>query len=258
MAESTRDKICTHCGALLLNRHTGRPAKQLYDEDLFVKSKILRLLDCKNCCGHHGVVDSYIEQEGVVVLIDLALQARQAYRHVIYNGDYAKLILKMALLAIISDGYIDWASLPNAGKFFEQEYLFYAMCGKVTLALLSYICVVFLLCRPSLKNTAPSLIGLLMAYSARFCYLAAALWAPQSLANWDDNGDDGREEYDGGNTGSQFMWYLVYALFFLGTVRVIQVTQNKTQHISILVALISHGVFNAVHHIDWILHLASF
>ena len=97
-----------------------------------------------------------------------------------------------------------------------------------------------------------------MAYSARFCYLAAALWAPQSLANWDDNGDDGREEYDGGNTGSQFMWYLVYALFFLGTVRVIQVTQNKTQHISILVALISHGVFNAVHHIDWILHLASF
>ena len=64
MAESTRDKICTHCGALLLNRHTGRPAKQLYDEDLFVKSKILRLLDCKNCCGHHGVVDSYIEQEG--------------------------------------------------------------------------------------------------------------------------------------------------------------------------------------------------
>ena len=57
------------------------------------------------------------------MLIDLALQARQAYRHVIYNGDYAKLILKMALLAIISDGYIDWASLPNAGKFFEQGRL---------------------------------------------------------------------------------------------------------------------------------------
>ena len=73
-----------------------------------------------------------LTHQGVVVLIDLVLQTRQAYRHVLYNADYAKLILKMALLAIICDGYIDWASLPNAGEFFEQEYLFYAMCGKVT------------------------------------------------------------------------------------------------------------------------------
>ena len=67
------------------------------------------------------------------MLIDLVLQTRQAYRHVLYNGDYAKLILKMALLAIICDGYINWASLPNVGEFFEQDYLFYEMCGKVNL-----------------------------------------------------------------------------------------------------------------------------
>jgi len=139
MMTEKKGKICTHCGAVLWNRRTGQPVKELYDEDLFMKSKILRLLDCKNCCGHHGVVDAYVEQEGVVVLIDLVLQKGQAYRHVLYNSDYVKLILKMALLAIICDGYIDWASLPNAGEFFEQEYLFYAMCGKVALALVSYI-----------------------------------------------------------------------------------------------------------------------
>ena len=62
MTEKKR-KICTHCGAVLWNRRTGQPVKELYDEDLFMKSKILRLLDCKNCCGHHGVVDAYVEQE---------------------------------------------------------------------------------------------------------------------------------------------------------------------------------------------------
>ena len=62
MTEKKR-KICTHCGAVLWNRRTGQPVKELYDEDLFMKSKILRLLDCKNCCGHPGVVDAYVEQE---------------------------------------------------------------------------------------------------------------------------------------------------------------------------------------------------
>jgi hypothetical protein len=125
--------LCTHCGSVLLNRRTGKPASELYDADLYAKSKILRLIDCRDCCGHPGAADNYVEQEGVVVLIDLLLQTRQAYRHVLYNGDYTKLVLKMALLAVICDGYIDWAALPSAGEFFEQEYLFYAMCGKITL-----------------------------------------------------------------------------------------------------------------------------
>jgi len=256
MTEKKR-KICTHCGAVLWNRRTGQPVKELYDEDLFMKSKILRLLDCKNCCGHHGVVDAYVEQEGVVVLIDLVLQKGQAYRHVLYNSDYVKLILKMALLAIICDGYIDWASLPNAGEFFEQEYLFYAMCGKVALALVSYIGVVMILCRPSRDNVATSVVGLLMAYSARFCYLAAALWAPQTLDNGDNN-VKGEEDGRGVNGGSEFMWYLVYGLFFLATVRVVQATQNRPLLVSTVVAVISHAVFNAVHYVDWILNYEFF
>ena len=214
----------------------------------------------------------------------------------------------MALLAIICDGYIDWASLPNAGEFFEQEYLFYAMCAKVTLgeftpslmnigywdlillrsqnsftpasgswpyfqsfkytvpgfyhvqtcstisALVSYITVVMMLCRPAHGNIATSVIGLLMAYSARFCYLAAALWAPQTL----DNGDGKiKEKEESVNGGSEFMWYLVYGLFFLATIRVIQVTQNRPVLVSTVVAVIAHAVFNAVHHVDWILYTAS-
>ncbi len=124
--------LCTHCGAPLLNRRTGEPVRELYDEELFAHTKILRLLDCRACCGADGPADEYVEQEGVVILTDLLLQTKQAYRHVLYNGAYTKLILKMTLLSVICDGYIDWAALPSAGEFFEQEYLFYEMCARVS------------------------------------------------------------------------------------------------------------------------------
>ena len=54
-------------------------------------------------------------------------------RHVLLNGSYGRLILKMCLLSVICDGYVAWASLPSAGEFFEQEFQFYAMCFRASL-----------------------------------------------------------------------------------------------------------------------------
>jgi len=129
MGEVKGEKYCTRCGAALKTKG-GKPAVQVYDEDLFAKSKILRLLDC-SLCG--GVGDKYAELDGALVLIDLVLLDKTAFRHVLLNGNYMKLILKMCLLAIICDGYIGWASLSTAGEFFEQEYQFYVACSKVSL-----------------------------------------------------------------------------------------------------------------------------
>ncbi len=70
--------FCTHCGAVAVTRR-GSPATQLYDEDLHAKSNILRLLDCA-ACGQ--TADKYVEYDGALVLIDLVLQSRQAYRSV--------------------------------------------------------------------------------------------------------------------------------------------------------------------------------
>ncbi len=53
-----------------------------------------------------------------------------------------------------------------------------------------------------------TLFGLLLAYSARFCYFAAFLWASPS-------------ENDSQN-GSSIMWNCVHLLFFVATVKVIQ------------------------------------
>ncbi len=69
-------KSCTHCGRRVLTR-AGKPASQLYDEDLHRKSNILRLLDCAHC---GQVADKYVEADGALVLVDLVLLNPQAYR----------------------------------------------------------------------------------------------------------------------------------------------------------------------------------
>ena len=56
-----------------------------------------------------------------------------AYRHVLLNGGYTPLIVRMALLTLICDGYIEWAYSTFPGEFFEQEYEFYLMCLKIVI-----------------------------------------------------------------------------------------------------------------------------
>ena len=125
----SNEKFCTHCGALLLDKN-NLPAHELYDEELHRKSNILKLMSCLKC---GQVADKYIECDGPLLLIDLALQFKEAYRHVLFNGGYASLIVRMALLTLICDGYIEWAQSAEAGEFFEQEYEFYLMCLKIFL-----------------------------------------------------------------------------------------------------------------------------
>ena len=53
------------------------------------------------------------------------------FRHVLFNGGYQSLIIRMALLTLICDAYISWAQSAEAGEFFEKEYEFYVMCLKL-------------------------------------------------------------------------------------------------------------------------------
>ena len=77
MNNSTKsEKFCTHCGAKLLDK-SGQPVFELYDEELHKKSNILKLMLCQKC-GQVG--DKYIECDGPLLLIDLVLQSKEAYR----------------------------------------------------------------------------------------------------------------------------------------------------------------------------------
>ncbi|TRY77116.1 hypothetical protein TCAL_00048 [Tigriopus californicus] len=225
-------KICIHCGASVVTRQ-GQPAQALFDQELYRKSKILKLLECQWC---ELVADRYIESEGMMVLIDLVLQKPEAYRHVLFNENYWIIISKLALLTIICDGYIRWSALTTSGEFFEQEYQFYIMC------LLTFLTVTIASLVTSVSSFVTLFNGLLMAYSARFCNVAALLWA-SPLETTDPYA----------NIGPSLMWVFIYLLFFMATFRVIQVSTNKSWLVSGVIGVLAHVAWHLILHFDFII-----
>ena len=94
-------KVCISCGRQIPLDNEKSNSK-LYDENLYKKSKILKLRSCPHCgC----ICDKYIEYEGTLILLDLALQSDAAFRHVLINENHMPTILKMVLLTLIVEGY---------------------------------------------------------------------------------------------------------------------------------------------------------
>lgn len=287
---SQQQKYCTHCGEALLDRN-GRPLYQLFDVDLHKKSKILKLVSCTRC--GEVIADRYCEFDGTLLLIDLVLQSREAYRHVLYNGGYNSLILKMTLLTVICDGYICWSEIAGVGEFFEQEYQFYIMCSKVTLALFGFLSTVIISSFVvSLFSTESSLtnsnnhmqssaglkstslttlcLGLLMAYSSRFFNLMALLWSSSAwpgLINFEEmstnNGNSTHESVTKNQNTSDdlvdfttnIMWAFIYLLFFVSSVRVHQVTQKAPAISSVIQLFMGHVAFVGLLNIDNLMNL---
>lgn len=238
------NKFCTQCGSGLASRKTSKPLTELYDEELFAKSKILKLVECREC---GEVADKYVEHDGALVLIDLLLQSVPAYRHVLFNGEkYRGLVHKMALLAVICDGYVSWASLPDSGEFFEQEYLFYVMCSRAIFALLGFCAIPLIILSVVRKfrneiDLHSCFLGLLMAYSSRFCNISALLWAFPT-----------EDEVEVNRHGSQLMWGFLYLLFFIASVRSLQVTSRLRLTSSLILTSLAHIAFNLILHYDLI------
>jgi len=94
-------KVCINCGLQVLDKN-GEQVLKLFDEKLYKKSKILKLLQCEKC---DKICDRYLEYEGPLILLDLALQNKSAFRHVLMNENHTAIILKMSLLTLIVEGY---------------------------------------------------------------------------------------------------------------------------------------------------------
>lgn len=204
---SDGSKVCINCGAIALDKSGARLTK-LYDETLYKKSKILKLVECRRC---GEVVDNYSEYEGTIILLDLALQNIAAYRHVLVNNTHNITILKMTLITLIVEGYCRWAGLNTVtgGEFFEQEYEFYLKVGESLSSLFVYLCVSLLVlsAHPRGGGRKVSLLnllsGLLLAYSTRFLQVVALLWATHS--------------------STDLTWAVIEGLFYLTSARVFQV-----------------------------------
>jgi len=238
-------KCCTHCGSRLRDK-SGSPCGQLYDEDLHAKSGIIKLMSCAQCSAY--VADKYVEIDGALLLIDLALQSKEAYRHVLLNRDGAWLLVsKMTLLTVICDGYTTWSAAASGGQnqeFFEQEYEFYVACAKVIVALLGFLMTVVVInyvVAPtfSLKTLV---FGLLLAYSSRFFNLMSLLW---SAGPWRQGSQM--------TSSSNVMTSFVHLLFYISSVRVHQVAQpnvGRCNTSSWVLMAICHIVFICLFNLD--------
>jgi len=216
-------KVCINCGVVVRDK-SGKLLTKLYDEALYKKSKILKLVECGEC---GEVVDNYSEYEGTIILLDLALQNVAAYRHVLVNNNHHNTIVKMTLLTLIVEGYCRWAGLNTGGEFFEQEYEFYLKVGEAVASLVVYLCVGLLVYRAhpgSLGCRRVSwvnlMMGLSLAYCTRFLQLVALLWAT-------DHSTD-------------LTWLFIEGLFYLTSARVFQVLTGWGRGMSLVTMGVAH------------------
>merc|ERR1712189_145436 len=108
---------------------------KLYHEKLYKKTKILKLLQCDSIC------DKYLEYEGTLKLLDVALQNPAALRHLLINENYSSSILKVTLLTLIIDSYCRWSDNREIQQFFEQEFEFYTKFAEAFSSLISYLMI---------------------------------------------------------------------------------------------------------------------
>eukprot|EP00088_Acartia_fossae_P003374 TRINITY_DN11418_c0_g1_i14.p1 TRINITY_DN11418_c0_g1~~TRINITY_DN11418_c0_g1_i14.p1 ORF type:complete len:266 (-),score=37.52 TRINITY_DN11418_c0_g1_i14:948-1745(-) len=254
-------KICVNCGNVLKDKH-GRIVDEVYDQSLYKKSGIMKLLECQKCVRP---ADRYIEYEGCLVMLDVALQSPAALRHVIVNkrgiqtssqlskdnetssGGTSKLILKLAFVTLIIDGLVKWSDLNRGlgggdGDFggqggslmVEQEFQFYSQVGASICCFVAYYatCLLIyalnkavrdLLGKEDKSNFSNLALGLLLAYCVRCTKLLALLWEPDR---------------------SGFLWIFIDLVFLVTTYTVLKVFGDLNRPQSLITALISHSALH--------------
>jgi len=236
--------VCVNCGALAVNRK-GLPVTELYDVDLHAKTGIIKLIECQLC---HENVDKYIEYEGCLVLLDLALQYQPAYRHLLLNQNHRTLIFKMVFLTLIVEAYCRWLTSSEGGQFFEREAEFYVKFAEAvtSLMVLLFSCLLTVSVSHLIKdryarpNYSLLVTGLLLSYCARFLQLGALLWGSTST----EGSESTLAEQAGQST--EFLWYFVDILYLLTTINVIKTVSCLGEVQSTAVAAASHLALHLV------------
>ncbi|XP_053660112.1 uncharacterized protein LOC128709151 [Anopheles marshallii] len=85
--------VCINC---------GRPVSGLYRQ---ISSTAWKMIECEKC---KKPADKYIEFEVLIILIDLILLSKPAYRHILYNSD-CKNLWKIGCVLILLEAYCFWS-----------------------------------------------------------------------------------------------------------------------------------------------------
>ncbi|KAK4883522.1 hypothetical protein RN001_006841 [Aquatica leii] len=100
---------------------------------------VLKLVNCVKC---KNVADKYIEYDIIIVIIDLILLRKEAYRHILYNTDFQS-HWKLAVMLQMMEVYSEWI-LTSKKKYNTASYVYSA--GDVQLYMLSLRVIFRTLC----------------------------------------------------------------------------------------------------------------
>uniref|UniRef100_A0A1B0C8D3 Protein ARV n=1 Tax=Lutzomyia longipalpis TaxID=7200 RepID=A0A1B0C8D3_LUTLO len=173
--------VCINC---------GHPVTELYRK---YGESVIKMTICANC---NQIADKYIEFEPVVILIDLVLLTKSAYRHILFNG-YFKNFWKLFIILVLMESYMKWMNLPAAKNNQESEKNFY-ICG---IWILGENFLFFCILRGSvgifeyfLKRSASTLPGraenlslllwkgIILASLGKFLFVPIVIWQDNSSA----------------------------------------------------------------------------
>nr|CAD2179178.1 unnamed protein product [Meloidogyne enterolobii] len=125
--------VCINC----LN-----PSSSLYTE---YSRDVIRMTECKNC---GLIVDKYIEYDITLIIIDLILQYKSAYRHVLINLNF-KSFFRIIFIFLLCDAYEDWIERKSLADpvriFYDLEWTFYECLLKSLMEFLVYSISIYLL-----------------------------------------------------------------------------------------------------------------
>ncbi|KAK6638918.1 hypothetical protein RUM43_007188 [Polyplax serrata] len=93
-------------------------------------------------CGNVG--DKYLEYDKVIVIIDLILFSKEAYRHVLFNLQY-KGYMKLAFLQLLILSFDEWFNSKNTVRFQDSDFYelrFYTVCFATFIGKLLFLIVI--------------------------------------------------------------------------------------------------------------------
>lgn len=110
---------------------------------------VLKVLKCKRC---GNLADKYIEYDPVIVLVDLVLLEKPAYRHLLYNSNFQS-YWKLMIVLLLSETFRVWPISKETKNFdsnnfnttnFEVERSFYILLAYTGISLGAFVIAVII------------------------------------------------------------------------------------------------------------------
>ncbi|XP_044736939.1 protein ARV1 [Chrysoperla carnea] len=179
----------------------GEATSELYKQ---YSPTVLKVMTCRSC---HHVADKYIEYDSIIIITDLILLNKQAYRHTLYNTKFES-HWKLAVLLLLMETYSEWVNTSSdlvympilynkpANEEYQKEKRFYFICLTVIIGTIVFVSTISIMTRltqrlykrkndfTSFKETNFFTIWKAVTLSSfgRFLHLPALIWGDFKVA----------------------------------------------------------------------------